>query len=318
MTGMGFRTMKTAVGAGLAIWIADLAQLQFSTFAAIIVIMCIEKTKKRSLAAIMDKLFACLLALLLGGGFLELFGYYPIVFSIFILLFVPLLVRAKIQGGFVTSMVVFLHLYALENVTLSIMLNEFYIILIGIGIAAMLNSYMPSVREHIRNYRKEIEQRFSTILYEFSAYLRNPERNWDGKEVIEVEDIITEAKNTALKDSENHLIRKQYEDLFYLEMRENQLDLLRRMLPVVSSLGIRVKQKEIFAEFLEFLSQHVHSGDTTELSLQKLDECWKLIRETDLPQTREEFETRAGLFYLMNEIENYLHIKRKLFNKAVS
>lgn len=47
MIGFGYRTIKTAVGAGLAIWIASLLDLEFATFAAIIVIMCIEKTKKK-------------------------------------------------------------------------------------------------------------------------------------------------------------------------------------------------------------------------------------------------------------------------------
>lgn len=62
MTGMGYRTLKTAVGAGLAIWLADLFQLQFSTFAGIIVIMCIERTRKRSLETIKGKFFhACCL-----------------------------------------------------------------------------------------------------------------------------------------------------------------------------------------------------------------------------------------------------------------
>ena len=40
---MGSRTLKSAIGAALAIFIAELLQLEFATFAGIIVIMCIEK-----------------------------------------------------------------------------------------------------------------------------------------------------------------------------------------------------------------------------------------------------------------------------------
>lgn len=36
------------------------------------------------------------------------------------------------------------------------------------------------------------------------------------------------------------------------------------------------------------------------------------IKESELPRTREEFETRASLFYLLREIENYLFIKHEL------
>ena len=109
MIGMVYRTIKTAVGAGLAIWIASLLDLEFATFAGIIVIMCIEKTKKKTLITMKDKFLASLLSLILGALFFEVLGYNPIVFSLFILLFVPILVRAHIQAGFVTSMVVVLH-----------------------------------------------------------------------------------------------------------------------------------------------------------------------------------------------------------------
>ena len=58
MIGMGYRTIKTAIGAGLAIWIASLFDLEFASFAAIIVIMCIEKTKKKTLHSIREKSFS--------------------------------------------------------------------------------------------------------------------------------------------------------------------------------------------------------------------------------------------------------------------
>ena len=316
MLGLGYRTIKSAVGAGLAIFLAELFQLGFSTFAGIIVIMCIEKTKKKSLDTISKKFFASLLSLILGGFYFEIVGYTAWAITIFIILFIPLLMKLKIQGGFVTSMVVFLHIYALENFQMDNFLNELYIILIGIGVAIAVNSFMPNLKKDIDKYKKEIEGKFQTILYEFSAYLRDTERLWDGKEIFEAEDLINEAKSLAIQDVENHLLRKQHKDYSYLEMREDQLVLLERMLPIVSSIGLHLEQKEIFAEFLEYLSQHVYAKNTTEVSMEKLDKCWELIRETDLPTTREEFETRANLFYLMNEIGTYLNIKQKLFAKG--
>ena len=318
MIGMGYRTIKTAVGAGLAIWIASLLDLEFATFAAIIVIMCIEKTKKKTLITIKDKFFASLLSLFLGALCFEVLGYYPIVFSLFILLFVPILVRFRIQGGFVTSMVVVLHVYAVENANSAMFLNELYIIFIGMGIALLVNSFMPNFKQDIEIFKKEIEQKFEIILFEFSAHLRDSERNWDGKEILEVEDLINQSKSIGIQDVENHLLRKQNKDYYYLEMREDQLELLKHMMKIVaifSSSNLDVKQKEMLAEFLENLSENVHSGDTTDISLNELEELNALIRKMDLPRTREEFEVRANLFYLTFEMKNYLNIKKKLFEK---
>jgi len=318
MIGMGYRTIKTAVGAGLAIWIASLLDLEFATFAAIIVIMCIEKTKKKTLITINQKFFASLLSLTLGALFFELLGYYPIVFALFILLFVPLLVKIRIQGGFVTSMVVVLHVYTVEKADLTMFLNEFYIIFIGMGIALLVNSFMPNFKRDIDTFKIEIEQKFEVILYEFSAHLRDSERNWDGKEILEVEDLINQSKSIAIQDVENHLLRKKNKDYYYLEMREDQLELLKHMMRIIAvftSTPLPVKQKEMFADFLEDLSRNVHSGDTTDISLNELKELNASIGQTELPKTRDEFEIRANLFYLIFEMENYLNIKKKLFEK---
>lgn len=318
MVGMGYRTIKTAIGAGLAIWIAGLFDLEFASFAAIIVVMCIEKTKKRTLHSIQKKFFASLLSLILGSICFELLGYHPIVLTLFIILFVPLLIKGRIQEGFVTGIVVVLHIYTVKEANLENLLNELYIIFIGIGIALLVNSIMPSFKKEIEKHKTEIENKFSIILYEFSALLKNSERNWDGKEVDEVENILNQAKNTAIQDVENHLLRKEDEDYYYFEMREDQLEILKQMvaiLSIVSSSDLDVKQRGMLANIFLNISQHVDSGDTI-IALKQLEEYEESIRETELPKTREEFEIRANLFYLNFEIKNYLIIKKNIFNRS--
>lgn len=318
MVGMGYRTIKTAIGAGLAIWIAGLFDLEFASFAAIIVVMCIEKTKKRTLHSIQKKFFASLLSLILGSICFELLGYHPIVLTLFIILFVPLLIKGRIQEGFVTGIVVVLHIYTVKEANLENLLNELYIIFIGIGIALLVNSIMPSFKKEIEKHKTEIENKFSIILYEFSALLKNSERNWDGKEVDEVENILNQAKNTAIQDVENHLLRKEDEDYYYFEMREDQLEILKQMvaiLSIVSSSDLDVKQRGMLANIFLNISQHVDSGDTT-IALKQLEEYEESIRETELPKTREEFEIRANLFYLNFEIKNYLIIKKNIFERS--
>lgn len=318
MVGIGHRSIKMAIGAGLAIWIATLFNLEFATFAAIIVIICIEDSKKKTLLTMREKFLASLLALFLGAFFLEILGYHPIIFALFSLLFFPLLTKLRIQGGFLTSMVVLLHVYALEKANVSIFLNELYIIFIGMGIALLINSIMPNLQPEINAYKKDIESKFKIILYEFGAFLRDSERNWDGKEIIEVETLIEKAKSIAILDVENHLLRKKNKDYYYLEMREDQLELLQQMMQVVAiaaSSEIPFKQKIILADFFNYLSVNVDATDTTVDSFQKLEGCMVVIRNSPLPKTREEFEVRANLFYLIFEIENYLKIKQRLFAK---
>src|SRR5699024_3105266 len=316
--GMGFRTIKTAVGAGLAVWVASFLQLEFATFAAIIVIMCIEKTKKKTLITMKEKFLASVLSLMLGAAVFEVVGYHPIVFAAFILFFIPLLMKLHIQGGFVTSMVVVLHVYTIQGASMDLFLNELYVIFIGMGIALLVNSIMPNMKEDIDNYKARIEEKFEVILYEFSAFLRDDARNWDGKEVLEAETLINEAKSVAAEHIENHLFRKEDKDYYYLEMREQQLTLLVQMMKVVaivSTESVHVTQKEMLAQFLENLSKNVHSGNTTDKFLAELAALKETVRQMELPKVREEFEVRANLYYLIFEMENYLMIKNELFTQ---
>lgn len=315
---MGYRTIKTAIGAGLAIWLASLLNLEFGSFAAIIVIMCIEKTKKKTLYSIQKKFFASILSLILGSLCFELLGYHPIVLTVFILLFVPILVKTRLQEGFITSIVIVSHIYTLKEASLEIFLNELYIIFIGMGIALLVNSVMPSFKKDINKYRTEIEDKFRIILYEFSSLLKNSERNWDGKELIEVENIINLAKNVVIQDVENHLLRKENKDYYYFEMRDNQLELLKQMadtLKLIAPSKLNVKQRGMLANIFLNISEHVDSGDTT-VALKQLEEYEESIREMELPKTREEFEIRANLYYLNFEIKNYLIIKKNIFERS--
>lgn len=316
MVGMGYRTIKTAVGAGLAIWFATLLDLEFATFAAIIVIMCIERTRKRTLNTISEKFFASILSLVLGVIFFELLGYNPLVFAIFILLFVPVLVRTNLQSGFITAMVIVLHIYAVEEASVQTVLNELYIILIGMGIAILVNLIMPNHEKDIEKNMFKVEEMFATILYEFAAFLRDSHRQWDGQELIDVEVLINESKAIVIEEIENHFFRADNKDYNYFQMRGDQLEILKQMVAIVGIVSTakgQVKQRGMLADFFEYISENVHSGATIDESLQRLEKYEELMRDAELPKSREEFEIRANLFYLNFEIKNYLTIKKRVF-----
>src|SRR5699024_2056256 len=124
--------------------------------------------------------------------------------------------RLRIQGGFLTCIVVLLHIYALEIANVAVFLNELYIILIGMGIALLVNSIMPYLQPKIDAHKKHIESKYGKILYEYAVYLKDSERTWDEKEMIEVKEVIEEAKSIAILDVENHLLRKKNKDYYYL------------------------------------------------------------------------------------------------------
>ncbi|PYZ98551.1 hypothetical protein CR205_08180 [Alteribacter lacisalsi] len=308
---IGYRTLKTALGAALAIAIAQWIGLDFYASAGIIAVLCIQKTKKQSFQMSWERLLACLIGLAFAAVLFEIAGYNPVALGLLLLMFIPTTLVVNAQAGIVTSTVIILHIYTLQAVSVPIIFNELALIVIGIGCALLMNVYMPSVETELAKQQQELENKFRKILHEFAVYVREGDSDWTGKEITEAADIVDTGKNTALQNLENHVLR--YEDLFYhyFKMREKQLDILERIMPLLASVDTRVRQGEMTAEFLENLSQAVHPENTAHLFIDELEELQASFKEMPLPATREEFETRSTLLHLIRELEQYLVIKRQ-------
>lgn len=306
---IGYRTLKTALGTALAIYLAQLLHLQNFASAGIITILCIQITQKRSLQASWARFAACLLAIVFSYVFFGLIGYYPFVIGILLVLFIPTTVVLKINEGIVTSSVIILHLYMSGGITMAFIWNEFQLITVGIGVALLMNLYMPSLDRKLAAYRKKIEDNFAVIFAEIERYLLTGEQDWTGKEIPETHQMIQEAKNLAYRDVQNHILRHENLYYHYFKMRQKQFEIIERLLPKITSISITVEQGKIIAHFIHELREAIHPGNTAHKFLKRLADMRTEFEEMPLPATREEFEARAALFHLLGEMEQYLVIK---------
>lgn len=312
---IGYRTVKTAIGTGLAIAIAQWLGLEFYSSAGILTILCVKVTQKRSLISSWERFAACVIGILFASVFFTVLGYHPWSIAMLILLFIPVLVSLNLKEGIITSSVIILHLYTLEYISWKAVLNEIGLITIGIGMALLVNLYMPSMERTVKKLQSDLEEQFKAIFLEFRAYLYDSTHLWDGKEITESARLIDDGKNLSFRDVENHTVRYENEYYHYFKMREKQLELIERMIPIVSSIDQRYIQCYILGDFFHELSEAVHPGNTAVKYLDSIDRMKERFREMELPKNRDEFETRSKLLYLLNEIERYLLIK-KSFKKS--
>ncbi|MFE4705828.1 aromatic acid exporter family protein [Peribacillus simplex] len=306
---IGYRTIKTALGATLAIIIAQMLNLEYFSAAGIIAILCIQVTKKKSVYASWHRFLACLIAMAYASLFFHFIAFHPLIIGLILLIFIPTTVALKINEGIVTSSVIIMHLYGAGDITFSLLINETILIAVGVGVALVMNLYMPSVDDKLLAYQESIETNFSAILMGIVRYLRDNDHTWDGKEITDTANLLNQAKSLAFRDVENHFLRE--EDLYYhyFKMREKQFEIIERILPLVTNIPLVVKQSGIVADFIEDLAENVHPQNTAILYLKKLEEMEIHFRGMALPQTREEFESRAALLQLMKEMERYLLLK---------
>jgi uncharacterized membrane protein YgaE (UPF0421/DUF939 family) len=306
---IGYRTLKTAIGTALSIMIAQFLGLESFVSAGILTILCIQVTRKKSLRASWDRFLACILAMLFAFVFFEGIAYHPLIIGLLLIFFIPAVVTVKAQDGIVSSSVILLHIYSAGNVTTSIIANEFGIILIGIGVALIMNLYMPSVEPKLDVYQEQIEERFKKIFIEIARYLRTNELDWDGKELTETAKMIEDAKILAFHDVENQLLKQENIYYHYFRIREKQFEIIERVLPTITTIQHMVMQREMVADFIDELAQGINPGNSAYVYLEKLMNMRKEFENMEMPKTREEFEARSALLHFTNEMERYLIIK---------
>lgn len=308
---IGYRTIKTAIATPLAIWVAEIFQLNNFVSAGIIAVLCIQTTRKRSLLSAWHRFGACLIAMAYSFLIFETIAYHPISIGLVLLVFIPTTIKLNLTPGIVTSSVILLHLYSSEHITWDLILNEVLLIVIGIGSALLLNLYMPSLDSKLQTLRKKVEKNFQQILEEIAVYLHEGKKTWTGKEIAETEKLFRQADLLVSRDTENHLLREEHPFKDYFNMRKKQFDLLKRMLPVISQMNKFNQQADRIGSFFDDLAEAVHPGNTAEQHLESVEEIKREFEADDLPKTREEFESRANLFQLLHEIEEYLEIKKE-------
>lgn len=309
---MGIRVIKTALAAVIAIYIADFIGLNFALSAGLLAILGVDVTRKRGLTNALQRIVASILGLLVALLIFYLVGFYIWAVGIFICIAYPILAKVKLKDGIVTSSVIVLHVFAEGAVSVPVVLNEVWLLLIGLGTATIFNLiYMPKADKELLQVRLNVEQLFSTIFKSIAHHLKDNTYVWSGQEIIEAHDMIEKGVLLSKKSNENALFRADAHWQIYFHMREQQLDSIQRMLQIVAQVYQTLPHGQITAEIFDELSEDVKSEYYTghaEKNLSSLEEKFKQMK---LPATREEFEVRSAILQLCVELKQYLAIAKK-------
>lgn len=305
---IGFRTLKTAVGITLGVILAKWIGLDNYASSAILIVLCIKHTKVHSVQAIVSRVVSCVLVLLVGSFIFSLLGQNAVVLGLIVLLFIPLTVMLNVQEGVVTSCVILLHVFNAKTINLHLIINELLLLTIGLGIAFIMNLIMPSLDKKLLDFKKEVESGFKNIFKSYSEACTN----YNNDLVVSFEKIqldIRKAKSIAFRDVKNHFGRNENSYYHYFDMRQEQLDLLRRIQPLIHQITVEDPLIEDIANLLAEIGENVNSNDYTALRLHSLYEIRLSLDELPLPKTHQSLKSRASMMQILNELEEYLNVK---------
>lgn len=306
------KTFKMALSATIAIIISNYMGLKFGVTSGIIAILSIQDTKKEALIVGGKRTIACTVAILLSYMLYMLLGNNPMVFGLFLLIFIPITKLLKITEGMVVGAVLSTHLLISINIDVSWIVNEAQLTLIGIGVAIIFNLYTASLEKEFEKNKERIEDYFRAILSDMAVSLvTRAVPTYDQDILLKTEELINKSKFMAQIINNNYLFKKNDYYISYINMRIIQLDTIKRMKRHFSRFYMTYEQTRILSEFTNNVAMNIHEDNDCIDLINKLSLLRKDYKNMELPKNRNEFENRALLFQFLNDLEDFLIIKKE-------
>lgn len=300
---IGLRTLKTAFGAGLGIFFAHLLNLDYGVNTAIVVILSLQNTKRKSLNLAGVRILASAIALFLAKLTFTVFGFGPLSFSIYLLVFIPLVVRLKLNEGLVPSSVLVSHLLASNSVSFASLANEFAQMVIGASIALVLNIYIPGLESHLINDLAAIKRIKYRILEDMKKSLLKEDDPGLRLELLdEMSQRISLANERVMNESGENFNRGFDYHLRYLKMEYDQLESLRFMSRSVNSLSGYSQLSILASDVTEKAIIQLQSTRMDKEKIHEIKSILEALAEPTQQSSLEEFQGRATAFQYLNDL----------------
>lgn len=312
------KTIKISLGCCIAFFIANALSLNFSTSVITITLLSILNTKKDTFLVAGKRLLSFFIATLTALLIFPPLNYSLFSLGIYLAVYQLLCQFLHLTEGFSMSTVLMLHLWKSHKMTIPLFANELYLMGIGISMGILMNLYMPNKIEKIRKAQKEIEEKMAQILFTmsraiFQEYLsENITQN-----LTELETLLSTSLNHAQYTQKNFFFKDMSYYVAYIHMRSEQSVLLRQIHHNLPRLQESYLQTNLVSKFMRVVAISMENYDNAEDLLKYLSLLRQKFRSASLPSSRQEFESRAVLYEIVNELREMLILKRD-FTKKLS
>ncbi|NLB22007.1 MAG: aromatic acid exporter family protein [Clostridium sp.] len=307
---IGARTLKTALAAGVAIFLSILLGLSYAGNSGIIAILSVQNTKKKSSEIAKQRLFATVIAFAISSGVFLVLGFTPFAFAVYLLIFIPISVRLGLNEAIVPCSVLVTHLLAVESVAPAWLLNEFMQMVIGAGMGLLVNIHIPSLRVELENDINEIEAKMKEILHNMAGCLRHENFCHNQSLFDELESCLKKSRERVLQESYNYSGDDVNYYIRYMDMRNSQFEVLKHLGRYVDRVHLIDEQAYLAAAITDQVADDVSNLSPKKLSLEQLQAYRTQLSGMKLPKTREEFESQASIHEFMSDLELLIELKR--------
>lgn len=309
---------KIALGSSLAIYTAELLGLQFSSSAGIVTLLTVLTTKKGTLKLSAARIATFFLAAAVTAvTFLRIQSEW-LAYGLFVFLVTLLSEAAGWRATISTNAVIGTHFLMNKDFSPQFYYNEFLLVCIGIVFAFLLNLWQDTKGEK-RHFAERIhhsEQRMQSLLEEIAKYLSGqPARKHLWRELTSIESQMRRAIREAFEYEGNTYGEDAAYYARYFAMRLDQCRILHNLQREVQKIKNMPVQAQVVADYIRYMSQYVKELNEPALQLQRLEEIFLAMEEEPLPVSRAEFESRAVLYHILMDLEEFLLEKKRFIDK---
>ena len=104
----------------------------------------------------------------------------------------------------------------------------------------------------------------------------------------------------------------------YFQMRRSQCMILINLHEELTKIRYIPKQCKIIIEYIHYLRAFVTEMNVPDRQIENLNKVFDRMRKEKLPVTREEFESRAVLFHVLMDLQDFLNIKKRFIDSGAA
>lgn len=313
------KSVKYAVATFIAIFLAQWLGLEYAVSAGVIAILSLAETSRKTIQYIGNITLTMILSLLIATILFNLFGFEIWVFSLYLLITYPISVFLKSDNAIAPCAVFISHLLLEQATDFNWWVNEMLLLVIGVGVALIVNLYQTSASGQMNQVKDEIEQLMQAILTSLADKMEDASHEdfLLYEQIDQAYDLAKQGQYLAMKETENDLSDENnnyYNN--YFDMRSSQLIILFDINDSLDNIYESTDQTHDLSSFFRHVSQELSEFNTAAKLRKELDQLKDDFRQSALPQTRKEFEARSILFDILLDCEKFLTLKYEFYKNT--
>lgn len=304
------KSLKISIAAVLAIVLADGLGLKYSATAGIITVLSIQNTKRETMRTALKRAAALICAFILAAVCFLLIGYNIAAFAVYLFFFAMLCFHMCWTEALVMVSVLVTHFLTEKSMAGGLLLNEILIFFIGIFFGIIVNLHLHKRARQFETLSDEVDNQIKEILHHMSEWLPKENRDeYKGSCFERLDAALSEARLCAINNYNNSLFSSDTREIDYIKMREEQSIILKEVYENIKGLEYLPQQAVQVAALIGKIKEDYHRENTVEELLAETEALLRHMETCPLPKSREEFEARAVLFYILKQIRNILQLK---------